>query len=111
MFYYTIHRQRKVDTRSEQKTNKEVAACPQTLLHWLHKRNATIPHLRSTAYFSTKMFLQLLITTQTRNKMQKERSAPGIEPGTSSTLKTNHTTRPSGHALKSAHFDIILITV
>ena len=26
-----------------------------------------------------------------------DRSTPGIEPGTSSTLKTNHTPRPSGH--------------
>ena len=29
-------------------------------------------------------------------KRQKRGSAPGIEPGTSSTLKTNHTPRPSG---------------
>jgi hypothetical protein len=41
---------------------------------------------------------------------EKERSAPGIEPGTSSTLKTNHTTRPSGRVLKMAHFDVIIIT-
>eukprot|EP00984_Skeletonema_dohrnii_P012810 scaffold5232_cov113-Skeletonema_dohrnii-CCMP3373.AAC.6 len=29
------------------------------------------------------------------HKWAKGRSAPGIEPGTSSTLKTNHTPRPS----------------
>lgn len=33
-----------------------------------------------------------------RGKSPKNWSTPGIEPGTSSTLKTNHTPRPSGLA-------------
>ena len=36
-------------------------------------------------------------------------STPGIEPGTSSTLKTNHTPRPSGHATSLKYYNITTV--
>ena len=39
---------------------------------------------------------QSKITGNGYKQKQKQRSTPGIEPGTSSTLRMNHTPRPSG---------------
>ena len=39
-------------------------------------------------------------------KNKKEGSTPGIEPGTSSTLKTNHTPRPSGLHISSKRIKV-----
>ena len=43
---------------------------------------------------------QMQKVREKKAKRQKRGSAPGIEPGTSSTLKTNHTPRPSGLSCK-----------
>ena len=40
--------------------------------------------------------IRILCDNQLHYGTHNNRSAPGIEPGTSSTLKTNHTPRPSG---------------